>query len=290
MKGKTTLKRKIKQEGPPTGEQQYTQSKIVKGKTNLINKKAKKKEESKNPENEKGNSQHLIEQIIVTYFANVWKNKVASLKNKVSNRPNKKAKDTRTLVKVIERAINYHTYLYLIELFDNMSEMPMPSGVEHDPNYGKIFLVKKEEKTPKSGDMVDIEIGENTIIDNNKNLRNKTNKGEKTKEKKYKKEEDDDGLAIYMYRNDGSPLDRVEIEKDIDRLIEENPEKDIDVERILKSKRLQYKLKNPRFSPFTKKENLDSFVRYMYTYKPGQNTKDKNENVIVIKNKTFAYY
>ena len=51
-------------------------------------------------------------------------------------------------------------------------------------------------------------------------------------------------LAIYMYRNDGKPIDRLEIEKEINRLIDQNPEKDIDVERILNSKRLQYKLKN----------------------------------------------
>ena len=72
-------------------------------------------------------------------------------------------------------------------------------------------------------------------------------------------------------------------------LIDLNPEKDIDVERILNSKRLQYKLKHPRFSPFTKKENIESFVRYLYTYKP-TNDKEKKENIVIIKNKTYAYY
>ena len=72
-------------------------------------------------------------------------------------------------------------------------------------------------------------------------------------------------------------------------MIEENPEKDIDVERILNSKRLQYKLKHPRFNPFTKKENIENFVRYLYTYKPEKN-KDNKENIIVIKNRTYAYY
>ena len=84
-------------------------------------------------------------------------------------------------------------------------------------------------------------------------------------------------------------MDRIEIEKDINKLIDLNPEKDIDVERILNSKRLQYKLKHPRFSPFTKKENITSFVRYLYTYKP-TNDKDKNDNLIFLKNKTYAYY
>ena len=94
---------------------------------------------------------------------------------------------------------------------------------------------------------------------------------------------------MYLYRNDGRTIDRVEIEKDINRLIDEYPDKDIDVERILNSKRLQYKLKNPRFSPFTKQENLDSFVRYLYTYKPEKSGK-LADNVIVLKNKTYAYY
>ena len=82
-------------------------------------------------------------------------------------------------------------------------------------------------------------------------------------------------------------MDTIEIEKDINKLIDLNPEKDIDVERILKSKRLQYKMKHPRFSPFTKKENLDSYIRYLYTYKGNE---DNKENLVSIKNKTYAYY
>ena len=268
MKGKTSLKRKEKKTNEPTKEYDIHSSKMIKGKTSLTKKKNPVIEEKALQET--NITEHLIEQIVLTYFTSRWQKKVVAMKNRVNSRPNKKSKDVRALVRVIDRAFNYHTYLYLMELFDNMKSMPVPSGVEHDPNYGKIFLVKN---------------------DDNRNLRSKDvhEKPEKKIIKYDEKGDDFPELNVYYYRNDGKPLDRVEIEKDINRMIEENPEKDIDVERILNSKRLQYKLKHPRFSPFTKKENLENFVRYLFTYKPGK-SKDKNENIIVIKNKTYAYY
>jgi hypothetical protein len=97
------------------------------------------------------------------------------------------------------------------------------------------------------------------------------------KEKSSNKNEFDEELKYYFYRNDGKPLNRVDIEKDINKLMEKFPEKDIDVERILKSKRLQYKLKHPRFSPFTNAENIDSFIRFVYTYKQ-QKKQEENLN------------
>ena len=199
----------------------------------------------------------------------------------MASRPNKKLKDVRTLFNLLNRAFDYHTYLYLKELIHNMKNMPVPSGVKHDPNYGKIFLVKGEEKAKNYEEKIVIN---EVIIEDRTHLREKNDRKPRKKINDY-----EDELAEYYYRNDGKPLDRVEIEEEINRLIKENPEKDIDVERILNSKRLQYKLKHPRFSPFTKKENLDSFVKYLYTYKPEKN-KEKNENIILIKNKTYAYY
>lgn len=270
-KGKTTLKkRQAKNENNPTMEtEEYTKSKIIKGKTSLGKNKMRIEtniERKIPPENTK----FLIEQIVLTYFTSRWHNKILDMKNRISNRSSQKEKNIRTLVRVINRAFNYHTYLYLKELFGNMKNLPFPDGVDHDLNYGKIFLVKNEDK------VVEIEIEKEIIINPSSNLR-------------IRNDNDDDGLAIYMYRNNGKPIDKVEIEKDINRLIDEYPDKDIDVERILKSKRLQYKLKHPRFSPFTKKDNLDSFIRYLYTYKP-DNNKEKREQIIVIKNKTYAYY
>jgi hypothetical protein len=278
-KGKTTLKkREAKNTNDPTNEsKEYTQSRIIKGKTSL-GKNKKKAEKIEQPQ--KNNTKFLVEQIILTYFTSRWHNKILDMKNRISSRTNQKEKNIRTLVRVLNRAVNYHTYLYLMELFDNMSNLPTREGVEHDPNYGKIFLVKND----NSQNVVEIEIEKEIIINPKSNLRDKGNNI-----KDYYNDEDYDGLAIYMYRNDGKPINKVEIEKDIDRLIDEYPDKDIDVERILKSKRLQYKLKHPRFSPFTKKDNLDSFVRYLYTYKPDKD-KEKKEHIIVIKNKTYAYY
>jgi len=288
MKGKTVLKRKVNpKEDKPAVEEEYTQSKIIKGKTKLG--KNQNLRQQQKIIAEKNISENFIEQVILTYFTARWKDKLSLLKNRVSARPNKKAKDVRLLVRVLDRAINYHTYLYLIDLLETMSEMPMPSGVEHDPDYGKIFLVKNSgvQKNRYEIEVKDIVVDDNKNLREKKDIDNKKDKNVKRSEKKY--DEFDDELAIYMYRNDGNPIDRLEIEKEINKLIDQNPEKDIDVERILNSKRLQYKLKNPRFSPFTNKDNLDSFTRYLYTYRPNKN-KAQNERLIVIKNKTYAYY
>ena len=214
--------------------------------------------------------------------------KILAMKNRVSSRPDKKSKDLRNLFRKLNYIISYHKYLYLMELFDIMSNMPMPEGVEHDSNYGKIFLVKGKQKPVEK----EIEVeNENEIVITEGNLRGNKNKvnDNRTQYKSQEEDELDKELAMYLYRSDGKTIDRVEIEKDINRLIDEYPDKDIDVERILNSKRLQYKLKNPRFSPFTKQENLDSFVRYLYTYKPEKSGK-LADNVIVLKNKTYAYY
>ena len=278
MKGKTTLRKKILNSDNPsiTESQEFTHGRIIKGKTSLGKNKNRIPNQNEKKNIEENISQHLVEQIVLTFFASKWQKKISDLKNRVSSKPNKKAKDLRSLVRVLERAINYHTYLYLMELFDNMSVMPFPSGLTHDKNYGKVFLVNKKE----------IIIEEPVIKKEKIKLREKV---EPNINENKNKEEYPEELSMYYYRSDGKPLDRVEIEKDINRLIEEYPEKDIDVERILNSKRLQYKLKHPRFSPFSKKENLDSFVRYLYTYKPSK-IKDKTEKTITIKNKTYCYY
>jgi hypothetical protein len=283
MKGKTMLKKKVirKDEEP---EPEYTKSKIIKGKTNLGKNKLRKNINKIRGQNI---AKELVEQIILTYCANAWKNKVDAMKNKVSGRPNKKAKDLRTLVRVIDRTISYHTYLNLMELFDILSSLP--PAKDHDPNFGKIFIVKKEQKEENEVNEEndeneekeeysthEIEMDENDIVVDERPKRFRDNVPKHTnKEKKYNKNEFDEELKYYFYRNDGKPLNRVDIEKDINKLMEEFPEKDIDVERILKSKRLQYKLKHPRFSPFTKAENIDSFVRFVYTYKQQKKEDEK---------------
>jgi len=282
MKGKTVLKKKVlNKPDEPAMEKENGKIKIIKDKTSLGKKKLRSKKE-------KNISQQLIEQIIITYFSSTWQNKILAMKNRVSSRPDKKSKDLRNLFRKLNNIISYHKYLYLMELFDIMSNMPMPEGVEHDSNYGKIILVKGKQKPVEK----EIEVeNENEIVITEGNLRGNKNKvnDNRTQYKSQEEDELDKELAMYLYRNDGRTIDRVEIEKDINRLIDEYPDKDIDVERILNSKRLQYKLKNPRFSPFTKQENLDSFVRYLYTYKPEKSGK-LADNVIVLKNKTYAYY
>ena len=247
MKGKTMLKKKVvrKNEEP---EPEYTKSKIIKGKTSLGKNKLRKNINKIRGQNI---AKELVEQIILTYCANAWKNKVDAMKNKVSGRPNKKAKDLRTLVRVIDRTISYHTYLNLMELFDILSSLP--PAKDHDPNFGKIFIVKKEQKEENEVNEEndeneekeeysthEIEMDENDIVVDERPKRFRDNVPKHAnKEKSSNKNEFDEELKYYFYRNDGKPLNRVDIEKDINKLMEKFPEKDIDVERILKSKRLQ---------------------------------------------------
>ena len=159
----------------------------------------------------------------------------------------------------------------------------MPKGVTHDKDYGKIFIVKREESQEFSTHEIEIDVRD--VIKEEPKYRLRENQN-KEKNKRNNEEEDyDEELKYYYYRNDGKPLNRVEIEKEINRLIDDYPDKDIDVERILHSKRLQYKLKHPRFSPFTKADNIDCFVRFVYTYK-----QQKKENENQTKGKKYKTY
>ena len=307
MKGKTVLKKKElnNQEDVDTNEDN-SESKIIKGKTKLGKIKPKPVEKKEKIVPEKNNSQQLLEQIIITYYTSAWQNKIVAMKSRVSGRPNEKAKDLRSIKRTVDHIINYHKYLYLMKLFDNMSNLPEPAPFNHDPNYGKIFLVKGQEKGKEEPEKEEKE-EEIKIIKEKSKIERKKKEEEPKKEikreeaiienKRGKREvrppleekEEFKELDKYLYRSGGKLIDRVEIEKDINKLIDEYPDKDIDVDRILHSKRLQYKLKHPRYSPLANKENLDSFIRYLYTYKPGKSGK-MADNIIVIKNKTYAYY
>ena len=89
MKGKTVLKKKeINQQEDPATNEKPTESKMIKGKTKL----GKKLDQQKENVIEKNNSQHLLEQIIITYFTSAWQNKVIAMKSRVSERPNEESK------------------------------------------------------------------------------------------------------------------------------------------------------------------------------------------------------
>jgi hypothetical protein len=332
MKGKTVLKKKELnyQEDAATNEDN-SESKIIKGKTKLGKIKPKPVQKKERVVPEKNISQQLLEQIIITYYTSAWQNKIVSMKSRVVGRTNEKAKDLRSIKRTVDNIINYHKYVYLMKLFDNMSNLPEPASFNHDPDYGKIFLVKGQEKGPEEPDKEEKEeeikiIKEKSKIERKKKeeepkkeeeevkiIKEKSKIERKKKDEEQKKEikreeaiienkrgrkevrppleekEEFKELDKYLYRSGGKLIDRVEIEKDINKLIDEYPDKDIDVDRILHSKRLQYKLKHPRYSPLANKENLDSFIRYLYTYKAGKSGKIA-DNIIVIKNKTYAYY
>ena len=88
------------------------------------------------------------------------------MKHRVASKSNKQSKNLRHFIHVLENITRYHTYLYLMELFEKMSQMPYPEGLVHEPDYGKIILVnngKKEDKNEKVG--IDYEIREEIIIE-----------------------------------------------------------------------------------------------------------------------------
>ena len=68
------------------------------------------------------------------------------MKNRITGKSNKQSKDLRHLIYVLKNIFRYHKYLYLMELFLNMKEMPYPEGLEHDSNYGKINIVYDKDK------------------------------------------------------------------------------------------------------------------------------------------------
>ena len=288
--GKTVIKRKSKnnpQEKEEIISKENQKSKMIKGKTSLVKKTIKQTQEK---DQEKTPAEFLLEQIIINFCVDKWQNKIEEMKNRIPNKSKKQSKDLRHFIRVLNNITRYHTYLYLMELFEKMRQIPFPEGLVHDPDYGKIIIVNNGEKENKNQkEEIIIDIRKDIIIEDLTNNPLRNNEIKRNNEEINSEEQVNEELKPYFYRNDGKPLDRIDIEKDINRLIDLNPEKDIDVERILNSKRLQYKLKHPRFSPFTKKENLDSFVRYLYTYNQN-NEKEQKENIIFIKNKTYAYY
>ena len=74
------------------------------------------------------------------------------MKNRITGKSNKQSKDLRHLMYVLKNIFRYHKYLYLMELFLNMKEMPYPEGLEHDSNYGKINIVYDKDKNDNEKD------------------------------------------------------------------------------------------------------------------------------------------
>ena len=219
MKGKTVLKPKNKK-NPKQDEQiitkENTENKIIKGKTNLTKKSQKKMKEEKSP------SEFLIEQIILSYCTDKWQKNVIAMKNRITGKSNKQSKDLRHLMYVLKNIFRYHKYLYLMELFLNMKEMPYPEGLEHDSNYGKINIVYDKDKNDNEKDEEEktYEIREEIVIEDltTETLRNKeknidNNIDENENHKGYDFKEENEELKQYFYRNDGTPLNRIEIKK-----------------------------------------------------------------------------
>ena len=126
------------------------------------------------------------------------------MKNRITGKSNKQSKDLRHLMYVLKNIFRYHKYLYLMELFDNMSQMPFPEGLVHDPDYGKLIIVNNGEKPEeiryemeKQIDIKDLtnetlrnkEKSENKEIKKNKEETKKEEIKEETKKEETKKED-----------------------------------------------------------------------------------------------------
>ncbi len=85
---------------------------------------------------------NLFKTIITNYFMSKWHQKVEILKH-IEKRPNKKRTNIRNFLNKVAKKFQSHKCDYLIELFDKMQSLPMPKGVKHDKNYGKLKVTNK---------------------------------------------------------------------------------------------------------------------------------------------------
>ena len=312
--GKTKLTKKIKNAVEP----EERPNRIIAGKTKLVSKAQKLKQNQK--QNEISPSQLLIEKIAFTYFTDCWQKKIKSIETS-SNRPNKKRRDFKIFMSKVTQAFTYHQYLYLMELFNKMSSLPTKPGVTHDPNYGKISIYTQEKpkknripgkRNPKKTAELENYENENgnenedVVIEGEVEEKEEPNmkiRGQPKKIKnvdlEYKKneeneEEDEDDIRyntieIERQKICGSCINRKEVQENIRKLMEQNPDKDIDVERIMRSKRLQYKMRNPWTNPIINKFYVCDYVRKVDTYKGRKSKELENDRQSFVNHKSKMY-
>lgn len=339
--GKTKLIKKSKNVDVEPEQPEERPNRIIAGKTKLISKAQKLKQQ---PKNDTPASEFLMEKISLTFFTDRWLKQLKTIQYS-SKRPDKKRKNFKIFMSKITQSFTYHQYLYLMELFNRMSNLPKKSGVMHDPNYGKISIYtqekpkktripgarnpkknaelekyenenendeivaeneEKEEKNLKirgkpkkinrrenneNDDVIEAETGKeekNVII---RGFPKKNNKIENNENNESEDEDDIRYNTIELERQKIciTCINRKEVQENIRKLMEENPDKDIDVDRIMRSKRLQYKMRNPWTNPIINKFYVCDYVRKVETYKGRKNDEYEKDKAAFVQNKSKVY-
>ena len=130
------------------------------------------------------NAEFLLKTILKAYYVSVWKKKVKSMKY-YSRSYNPRRINFKKLITEISSAIKQHKFEFFNEIYENMNNLPMPSHIKHDVNYGTIRIVDKE-FVNKNDTNKNITINKNTDININKNEQNKKNEKIEINTNKYK--------------------------------------------------------------------------------------------------------
>ena len=88
-------------------------------------------------------STFLLKTMLKVYYLSRWKRQVKAMKY-YSRNYNPKRINFKKLLSQISSTIKQHKYEYANEIFEKMKNMPMPKGVNHDVNYGKLKIINKE--------------------------------------------------------------------------------------------------------------------------------------------------
>lgn len=110
----------------------------------------------RNPKLLKTNTNELFSNIIIDFFISKWHNRVIASKysNKGGGRPNKRKTQIKSFLSLITKYFSNHKYELLCELFDTMKNLPVPEGLVHDKNYGKLKVINKIKLKGKSSEKI----------------------------------------------------------------------------------------------------------------------------------------
>ena len=96
-----------------------------------------------NKNQKENNASFLLKLILKSYYLSIWKKKVKSLRY-FSRKTNKQRINFKKLIKEISLVINQHKSKYLNEIIEKIDNLPLPSNVKHDKNFGTLKIVNKE--------------------------------------------------------------------------------------------------------------------------------------------------
>ena len=96
----------------------------------------------------KNTGEFLLNTILKMYYICLWKKQVTSLKY-AQRGYNAQRANFKKMVRNLSNVINNYQFNYLDEIFEKMKKNKMPSGIKHDPNYGKLKIVDNDKMDKK---------------------------------------------------------------------------------------------------------------------------------------------